>query len=208
SANEKQDAEELSRLRQTQEIDLLDMVTEVKNRQVLEAQANLDNLDSNRTTAIQRLTYFVEELLGNQPAAVRDSPVLDDNLRDTSALPGETIINQVTSSIDVSLTGTDEAGVKVIPKEKQEMDFRATAQYFQAAANLTEALAAIITMFPKTETLVAPFGCGVKITTTDGFSWGAAASALAKVLEGASSWYSSDAGQASTMAGFIRREQD
>ena len=122
SANEKQDAEALSRMRQTQEVAMLQMVKEIKTRQVLEAQGNFDALISSRQTSIQKLEYYSSQLLGNPETVVADVPELSDSLTEDSTLPSETIIAPVTSSINVTTVNTDESGVRIIPKEKQEMD--------------------------------------------------------------------------------------
>lgn len=207
SAKEKQDAEQLSRLRQTQEIAMLNIVTEIKTRQVLEAQANLDNLTSSRATALQRLQHYAVELLGSSQPSVPNAPTLSDDLDENSSLPGETIINQITSSIDVSLTGTDESGVKIIPKEKQEMDYSEKAYDWQLEASVNEELAGMLHLIPTFVTHGDPMGVGVEVDY-GGPQIGASASALSKVAQIVSSAYSHSASQASRMAGFIRREQD
>lgn len=208
SANEKQDAEQLSRLRQTQEIDLLNTVTEVKARQVLEAQADLDNLNSSRTTAILRLSHYVEELLGNSPAQVPDAPLLSDDLNDTSALPGETVINPVTSSIDVSLTGTDESGVKVIPREKEEIDLSEQAEYVQLTGNGLDTLAAVFHLLPDFQIMGSPLGVGGNTSLPTGQKIGDSISAAARAVLSYGAWLSAQAASASRMAGLIRREQE
>jgi hypothetical protein len=207
AANEKHDAEELSRLRQTQEISLLNMVAEIKSRQVLEAQANLDNLASSRSTAIQKLRHYVEELLGNQATQVPDVPTLPEELNDNSSLPQETIINQVTSSIDITLTGTDEAGVKIIPKEKQEMDFSALSTASLLNATSKEMLAGVLRLIPQFSADIKPIGVGAG-TGFGGVQLGALAELYAKSDHSRSSLYSFYSSYAARMAGFIRREQD
>lgn len=208
SVNEKQDAEQLSRLRQTQEIELLNMVTEVKSRQVLEAKANLDNLSSSRITALQRLSHYAEQLLGSQPVSVPDSPVLNDKVDENSSLPQETIINQVNSAIDISLAGTNESGVKVIPKEKQEMDYSEAAQYTQLAGNAVETLAGVFHLLPDFGILGSPLGIGTTTQFPTGQKISDSMSAIARAILGASSFLSAQASSAARMASYIRREQD
>jgi hypothetical protein len=207
SANEKQDAEQLSRLRQTQEIAMLNLVTAIKTRQVLEAQANLDNLSSSRATALQRLQHYVVELLGNGQPTVPDAPILPNDLDENSNLPGETIINQVTSSIDVTLASTDESGVKIIPKEKQEMDFSAQSTDALLNANAAEMLAGILRLIPQFKANLSPLGVGVG-DSFGGIQLGAIAEFAAKAFQSTSSLNSFYASTASKMASFIRREQE
>jgi len=208
SANEKQDAEQLYRLRQTQETDLLNMVTEVKARQVLEAQANLDNLNSTRTTFFQKLNYYLADLLGGQEVSPGSGPGLSDDLDENSSLPPETIINLTTPSIDVSLTGTDESGVKVIPKEKEEMDLNEQAEVSQLVGNAAETLAAVFHLLPDLGIMGAPLGVGGNTTLPTGQKIADALSSGARAALGYSSWRSIQAASASRMGGFIRREQD
>ena len=207
AANEKQDAEGLSRLRQTQEIAMLNLVTEIKGRQVLEAQAHLDELFSLRNSAVQRLQHYATDMLGNAAPTLPDFPKLPNDLNQDSSLPAETLVAPATSAIDVSLQGTDETGVKVIPKEKDELDASNTARVWQEVASSGESLAAILSLFPVIGGHITPLGVGVS-TSIGGPQIGAATSALARVAQVISSVYTNDAAQAGRMAGFIRREQD
>lgn len=207
SANEKQDAEQLARLRQTQEIAMLNLVTDIKSRQVLDAQASLQNLASSRATAIQKLQHYAVELLGNSQPLIPAPPSIPDTLDASSALPGETLINAVTSSIDITLSSADESGVKIIPKEKQDMDDSEKAYDWQLGASTIEGLAGILHLIPTFVVHGDPFGVGVEVDY-GGAQIGAAASALSKVAQIVSSAYAHSASQASKIASFIRREQD
>ncbi len=208
SANEKQDAEALSRLRQTQEIEILTMVSEVKKRQVLEAQANLDTLTSGRLTARQKLQHYANQLLGKDESEIPAAPVLTDTLSERSSLPGETVVNPVTSSIDVSLVRTEESGVKVIPKEMQEMAFNRAAEIVSYAANSAEVLAGILHMFPGLFVNLKPFGVGSHTKITSGEQIGMAIAAGARALAGQANLLSAEAASAARMASYIRRQQD
>jgi len=208
SASEKSDAEQLARIRQTQEIDLLNQVTHVKTRQVLEAQANLDTLNTERASAIQRLSYYAESLLGNSPSTIPDPKTLNDDLNENSSLPPETIIAKINSSIDVSLSGTSENGVKVIPKENLEMNLNEAAQYTQLAGNAIETLSSIFHLLPDFDIMTSPFGVGTKVKVTGGQQLGDSFGAAARGILGVGNFLSAQAASASRMAGFIRREQE
>lgn len=206
SANEKQDAEELSRTRQTQEVVLLQMVSEIKTRQVLDAQANIDLLNTNRATAVKRFRYYASELLGNAESTLPDPPDLPQTLKADSSLPVETIIPLVSSGVDVSLTS--ESGVKVIPKEKQELDFNEAAKWIGLAANAAETTASIFHLLPEFGIDIHPFGMGTDTKITGGTQLGSAIAAGARALSGASSFLSAEGNSAARVASFIRREQE
>ena len=59
AALEKKDGEELGRLRASQESNILERVTAVRERQVLAAKANKENLLKARETAIFRLEHYI-----------------------------------------------------------------------------------------------------------------------------------------------------
>src|SRR5439155_8177264 len=69
AACEKKDAEELSRLRASQETGMLELVTAIKERQVLVAKANQENLLKARETAAFRLQHYLD-LLGNEDVSI------------------------------------------------------------------------------------------------------------------------------------------
>ena len=208
SANEKQDAEQLARLRQTQEIDLLNMVTDVKARQVLEAQSALDNLNSSRTTALYKLNYYSESLLGYETVSPPPPPTLDPDLDENSDLPEETIINQISVPIDTTPTATSESGVKVIPEESLNMTLNESAEYIQLAGNAGETLAGILHVLPDFSLFTTFLGVGPKTEIPAGKKLGDAISAGARALLGAGSFLSAQAASAAQLASFIRREQE
>ncbi len=63
AALEKKDAEDLVLLRSSQEVALLNLVTQVKQRQVDEAAANIDSLNQSMAVAMARFTQY-QKLLG------------------------------------------------------------------------------------------------------------------------------------------------
>lgn len=208
AAIEKKDSEDLGRIRAGQESSLLQLVTAVKQRQVLEAKAGTDNLLANRKTQAQRASYYAG-LLGVQlsiPDALQ--PLADDDsLDENSSLPADTAINPVTTTIDVTLVDAGTNGVKIIPAELEEMFMSSQAHDQQMTAGIAEAIAGIAHVFPQMSLDGKPLGVGA------GAMWGGqnvgfAASAVASVARIASTQFSYEASKASRIAGFIRREQE
>ena len=64
AALEKQDAEGLTLLRSTNEITLLKMVRDTRQKQIDEASANIDALQKSATTVLERFGQY-QKLLGN-----------------------------------------------------------------------------------------------------------------------------------------------
>ena len=72
AALEKKDAEELGRLRASLETNMLELVTAIKERQILDARSNKENLLKVRDTAKFRLQHYLD-LLGNDSAGCPQS---------------------------------------------------------------------------------------------------------------------------------------
>lgn len=205
-ALEKKDAEELARLRAAQETQMLGLVTAVRERAVLDARANRENLQKGRELAGFRLQYYVG-LLGNQPAAVPAAPTIGADLTADSQLPADTALPAVATDVDVSLVDSDEGGVKLIPKEKKEIDSLNIARDWQIAAQVSEGIAAIAHIIPTVSGDGKPFGIGV------GASWGGtqlgnAFSAAGKIFDFIAGFSLHEANIAQKMSAYIRREQD
>ena len=205
SAIEKKESEQLSRLRAIHEANLLQMISGIKERQVLEAKTNLQSTKKSRETALQRLHHYLE-LLGEElisPAEVEALPAEVD--RDFT-IP-ETVITPFRPNVDVRLVDGGERGVKLIPLEKQDLDKSSEAHAFQLSAASLEALAGILHLIPDFAFMGAPFGVGTKVNW-GGQHIGAATSAVAKVYNIVSSQMAFDAGRAAKMGSFVRRDQD
>lgn len=206
SVLENKDASELERLKATQETAMLELVTAVKERQVLEANSSKAQLEKVRETAIFRLNHYTD-LLNYTDITVPSVPALSANLTSDSSLPADTNISLITSDVDTSVVDSDEAGVKLIKKEKEEIDKNYDAHVSQMAAGVLEAIAGVAHIIPTVSADGKPFGIGV------GASWGGtqlgnAFSAGAKIAEIFATQYSYESSQAAKMASYIRREQD
>ena len=161
SAIEKKDAEELGRLRASQEINLLDQVTAIRERQVLAARSNKDNLFKLRETSKLRLQHY-KDLLGDDSGEPADAESLDATLSVNSRLPADTNIPLVKTEVDMSLVSSDESGVKLVHREKQQLSKLEWSRYLTTGINANESLASIFHLFPSYDIYTAPLGTGVK----------------------------------------------
>jgi Tc toxin complex TcA C-terminal TcB-binding domain/Neuraminidase-like domain/Salmonella virulence plasmid 28.1kDa A protein/PA14 domain/Putative peptidoglycan binding domain len=205
SAIEKGDKEEFDRLHAGQEVTLLNMMTEVRNRQVLDAQATVDALTKSREIAQYRLQYYNDSLLGNADISIPDTPTLPDDMDSTTALPADTMIADVNCPVNVSVM-TD-SGVVVIPMEEQELSNLNTANNFTLAAGISEVLAGGLHLIPQVGAHATPIGVGVAVGF-GGNQLGGGGDATARNLHTIATQYSYDASRNAKMASYTRREQE
>lgn len=206
AALEKKDAEDLARVRASQESGLLDLITGIKERQILEAKAAREGLLKSRETAQKRMQYYVD-LLGITGLNVPVFPEISDNLNADSSLPSDTLINEIKPDVDIKLSDSSVRGVKLIPKEKEEFDSMDAALQYQEAAGALETVASIFHVIPNFNIAAEPVGVGLK--TEWGLSFVAnAMNAIARGLQIGAVLSNADATKASKFASYIRREQE
>lgn len=205
AALEKKDAEELARLRATHEISLLEAMRSIKERQVLDAQVRRESIGKQRDAAVLRLHHYAD-LLGaevQEPAP----PSVAANLTADSPLPPDSVIAEIEAGVDVSLVDSDESGVKLIPKEKEEFDQTDTARNWQIAAQVHETIAAGVYIIPTASAVGTPLGVGVS-ASWGGTQLGNALSATGRTCDAISALHTHAASMAAKMSAYIRREQD
>lgn len=207
AALEKKDAEELARLRATQESGLLDIITAVKERQVLEAKAARESLLKIRETAQKRMQYYVDLLGITGLPPVPPIPEIAVDLTSESALPPDSDVKEPSVQLNTSLLPADETGVKLIPREKEEFDSLQIAFQYQEAAAALETTASIFHVLPQLSVDGKFLGIGA------GSDWGFpflanAMSAIAKGLQIGALISNNDASKAAKFASYTRREQE
>jgi hypothetical protein len=206
AALEKKDAEELSRLRASHETQMLELVTAIKERQVLDARAYKESLMKSRETAKFRLQHYIE-LLGNESVIVPPEPTIAATLTADSQLPVDTSIVKVETDVDELLVRSDERGVKLIPKEKEDIEKSKDSMLSQQTATGMEGLAGTLHLIPTFTANFKPFGVGADFAY-GGSHLGSAISGLAKIPQIFAAVYAFQAAQAAKTASYIRREQD
>jgi len=159
SAIEKKDAEELGRLRASQETNMLERVTDIRERQVLSAKASIKILLKNRETAALRLEHYNTLLLGNESITLPDSPTLDATLTANSQLPKDISVSPIETNVDMSLMGSDESGVKVIPREDEQLFKNQAIKWINAGISSSELLASMMSGVSRYNTFCSPIGC-------------------------------------------------
>jgi Tc toxin complex TcA C-terminal TcB-binding domain/ABC toxin N-terminal region/Neuraminidase-like domain/PA14 domain/Salmonella virulence plasmid 28.1kDa A protein len=206
SVLEKKDAEELARVRASHETNMLELITAIKERQVLAANANKENLLKARESAAFRLQHYID-LLGNDSVTVPAVPTISASLNADSQLPADTTIATIATDVDEALVDSDESGVKLISREKEEIDKSEAAKWTAFGSGVADTLAGVFALIPQFDGEGTPFGVGAG-AWWGGQNLGAASSALARAASTASSFLSQEAAQAARLASYIRREQD
>lgn len=203
---EKKDAEELSRLRASHETGMLEIMTAIKERQVLDAKANKEALLKTRDIAKFRLQHYID-LLENDSVTVPPPPAVSAALTADSQLPVDTAISVIKTDVDESLVKSDERGVKLISREKEELTKNEIVKWTNVGVSTGETIAAVFNLIPTIKVFGSPLGVGAG-TDTGGFSWAGAISATARAAKGFSDYISAEAALAAKMASYVRREQD
>jgi Tc toxin complex TcA C-terminal TcB-binding domain/ABC toxin N-terminal region/Neuraminidase-like domain/PA14 domain/Salmonella virulence plasmid 28.1kDa A protein len=206
AALEKKDADELERLRASHETQMLESMTAVKERQALDARSARENLLKARESASFRLRHYTD-LLGNETVTVPAAPTLAATLTADSALPADTALATIATDVDASLVASDEGGVKIIPREKADIEKNSLANVFQQAGSSMEGLAGTMNFIPNFSANGEPMGVGATVSY-GGSNIAGGLSGMAKVPQIFASILSHEAALASKMAGYIRREQE
>jgi hypothetical protein len=206
AALEKKDVEELGRMRAAHETQMLELITAVRERHVLDARANKENLEKARETTAFRLQHYID-LLGNDSVAVPAAPTISETLTAESQLPPDTTIATIATDVDESLVDSEESGVKLIPREQEELKMNNLAMHSEQVASALEGVAGLLRLWPDFGFQAKPYGVGGTMTY-GGSNYGSAASGLAKVPQIMSRVQAYEATLAAKMASYIRREQD
>jgi hypothetical protein len=189
SALEKQDAEYLSLLRADQEVSLLNLIRVTRQKQIDEANANIDVLKRGQDVVLERFTQF-QKLLG--PTEVT---------KDDRGLP----VVQQSSSLAVAAGASGEgSGLGLIRDEVDQFNWAASANTYTQIANAGHLLAGIIALIPDSwagDALVAG-------ATFGGSFLSGAANQIANAIQMLAVDANYHATQSGMLGGYSRRQDD
>ena len=206
SSLEKRDTEELARKRATHETGILNLMRAHKQKQILEAKINKQGLEKTRVATEKRLQYYLD-LLDKKDYAIPPPPsALPADSNEDTFVP-DTIVTDISTDVDTELADIDERGLKILNKEKNELDKLDTAFDFQQVANATESAASLLNLIPNISFDGKFLGIGAGFSF-GGSNLGSATSAAAKAFSFISNINSFHASESSKLATYIRREQD
>lgn len=206
SALEKKDIETLSLMRATHEKEMLTLITQVKERQVLEAKSNKEHLLKTRDTARLRADHY-NGLLNREALAIPAPPTVTAELTGASALPTDTTITDVVTDVDNGLVDFEDTGLKLIQKEVTELDKAQAAKWWMTGAGAADTLAGIFNMIIQGEVKGSPFGVGAGVVW-GGINLGTASMAIGNFCRTVGQHMLAESAQAGRIASYIRREED
>jgi hypothetical protein len=188
AALEKKDAEELTLLRSSQEIEILNLMTYIKEQQIKEVDANLAVLNQNM--ALVKARFFQYQKLLGKPATSLDQsglPVLTtgSSLQVTANAPGEV------------------AGLGLIQHEVGQLNSLDEAHMWQEGAAIANTIAGVLHAVPEAQTgwLAAYLHIG-------GTHFGNAANAVASAFSILATNASHEANKKGMFASYQRRYDD
>ncbi|MBL6447657.1 hypothetical protein JMN32_15170 [Fulvivirga sp. 29W222] len=191
SAIEKRDSEDIAQIRATHEVTMLNEIKLVREQQLGEAKLAKESLLKNRETLVSNFVYY-QTLLGIEEP---QEPEIGE------------AITELEVDVDVSLADSDTTGVKLIPKELQELTKANDANNLRLTASVIKNSANLAHLIPNASVNVEPFGIGATITY-GGSNLGTALTSMAERFDIMASHLSFESSQASRMASHIRREQE
>jgi hypothetical protein len=192
-ALEKRDAEDLARLRSTQELALLDLVGDVKRRQADEAEANLTTLRQSRTTAVQRYLHF-QRLLGKEQIQVpgENEPV-------AAEMPQLRLAGSTSDRVDADLRGY---GLTL--EDADHLGWLTVGNTYTLLGGSFQIAASIANILPNISVNIGPWAS----VSFGGSNLGAAFSAVGQFFEMLSRNAAFQSSRSSIIAGHQRRYDD
>jgi hypothetical protein len=225
AALEKGDAEQLALLRQTNEVQLQQLVQNVRYLQWQHAQETTNGLLKTRRVSLERYTYYLRLLnLVPDTATVPDAftpdrrELTEANFAETyQALVGEydlTIAevnyNQLQlaqgTSPSTQAGATGQGQLYLNKNEDAELNTHLpTARDSRIAANIANTVASVVNPIPSAEAHLAFWGLGVHSKLFEGKTLAGVAKIAADVLQVVAGWHQDQAGIASRTGGHQRR---
>ncbi|BAU54874.1 PA14 domain protein [Mucilaginibacter gotjawali] len=188
SAFEKGDGETLASMRASQESTMQNLVMQVKQLQLNEANAALDGLHQNRETPAYRMQHYLD-LIG----------------QDASKIPGADADFTALAGPPQSLVTDSE--LILTSYEKQEMDKASDAKDLQEGVGIVETLAGVLHLLPLLAADVKPIGVGAGLCF-GGDQLGSALGAVARGMQVAVGNLNAESAAARSKGGYLRQLQD
>ena len=211
SAMEKEDGEAMSILRAKHERAVLELVEHVKYAQLQEAIKSKEGLFETLNLAVQRYSFYEQQLGRTADEIQRSIPQLDaldkDSLAKMKFVAKEQGMRTRDLEVDIA-QDLNESGGKIINRfELQEFTKLKLAQDFQDEASGLNMIAKFLSLIPELGGQVEPMGVGALIQF-GGRELSGMLSIAADGLVAIAGRTSYEAGKASRIANYARRELD
>ena len=211
---EKKDAANLSLMRASYEANLLKMVEDIKTWQVIEARNHRETLIKTRETALTRLRHNLMLMAiksGSEGVDVppppqtntAKKPKKDDELARDIVING---IGAIASGSEDKVIEAAESSLKLIAKEKFDLDVDEVIKDIKLAISAGEAIGKVLSMIPQFSVAAKPFGVGAG-TSLGGIQLSKATEIFSKVQDIVAAVKALEGKKAAQTASFVRREQ-
>jgi hypothetical protein len=212
SAMEKEDGEAMAILRARHERVVMEMVEHVKYGQLQEAIKSKEALLQTLAIAVQRYTYY-EQQLGRQrdevEKAIPDLGELDeDSLYKMKFAMEEPEVELMAISVDIVQDLASSGGRIMSPHEAEEMDQLKNARIKQEATGNAEKIAAGVAILPDSSFNISPVGMGFSFTGAGGTQFSKIASSIASFSRADADKFTYEGNRAGKIGSYARREQD
>lgn len=211
AAMEKGDNEALAILRAQHETTILQLGETVKYQQWQEAIKSREGLEQSFANAVQRYTYYELQLgrqVGDIASAIPSLDPLDTNgLENMSYSQDEPVIPQRTITVDIAQDLNASGGKHISSSEVEELSKLSSAHDLQIRAAAMDIVGSALAVVPEINIHGTPLGVGVA-SAFGGVQLSKILSLLASSTRVVADQYSYEAGQASRIGGFARREMD
>ena len=225
---EKSDAEQLALLRQGHEIQLQQMVQNVRYLQWQHAQETTNGLLKTRASALERYTFYLR-LLGLTPDPTTVPPAFTPDRRELTEANFDDIYSALVSEYDLAVAtqaytqlqlaqssspsnqsgATGQGQLYLNTNEDMELNRHLpTARDSRLAANVLNAIAASLVPIPSLEAHLAYWGIGVHSKLFSGEILGDVVKIAADVLQIVAGYETDQAGIAARTAGYQRRADE
>jgi hypothetical protein len=211
AAMEKEDGEALALMRARHEQALMQMVEQVRYAQWQEAIKAKEGLLQSLALAVQRYSYYEQQLGAKAEDIAKSLPVLEEldreslqKLRLVASEPGLSLRD---IEVDISQDLGSSGGRVISDHEAHELDLMAIAQGFQDVAAVSDTTAGVLSAIPAIGVHGTPLGVGGKVEF-GGQHLHDIFSAVSSAARGIAGRLNYEAGQAGKVGGYSRREQD
>jgi hypothetical protein len=225
SSIEKGDAEHLALLRQGHEVQLQQMVQNVRFLQWQHAQETTNGLLKTRASALERYTYYLR-LLGQAPDQTTAPLTLNLDRQELTEANFDTTYNTLVGEYDLAVPvqayttlqlaqgtspsntsgATGQGQLYLNKNEDAELNTHLpTARDTRIAANIANSIASGITPVPSAEVHLAFWGMGIHSNLISGQTLAGVAKLAGDILQVTSGYNQDQAGIASRTAGYQRR---
>ncbi len=210
-AMEKEEGEALALMRARHEQVLMKMVEQVRYAQWQEAVKGKEGLLQSLALAVQRYSYYEQQLGAKAEDLIKSLPMLEEldreSLEKLRLVASEPALSLRDIEIDIAQDLGASGGRVISDHEAHELDLMAIAQGFQDTAAVSDTVAGVLSAIPAIGIHATPVGVGGKVEF-GGQHLHDIFSAVSSAARGIAGRLNFEAGQAGKLGSYARREQD